>query len=183
MKRFTIPLIIILMLALSFSVATAQTNSPLATDTPTPVPTDTPEPTPTVALEPTLAPTVTPEPTPVPTVPGEPEPIPDPPAPEDRTVENLFSWIVLGGCGFLTFFAIEKLAGAWFHERTPEVKQYLASGLSGGFAVLAFVGLVALGVEDTPGDTLTWFDILLPVFFVGAGFANLSHAKFVLSGK
>lgn len=174
MKRpFSVLLTVILMLVI-VPVAMAQTNSPVL-PTPEPVPTDTPEPT--------LVPTIAPEPTLVPPVPDEPAPIPDPPAPEDRTVENLLSWIIAGGCGFLTFFAIEKLAGAWFHERTPEVKQYLASGLSGGFAVLAFVGLVALGVENIPGDTLAWFDILLPVFFVGAGFANLSHAKFVLSGK
>ena len=164
MKRLL--LIAILLLVFAPAVIVAQDS---------PVPSPTPEPT--LAPEPTSVPTATPEP------PPGPKPLPDPPAPEDRTVKNILAWIGLGGCGFLAFFIIENLPGTWFHDRTPEVKQYIASGISGNLAVLAYVGLVALGVKDNPGETMAWLDVLLPVFFVGAGFANLTHSRFVLRLK
>lgn len=152
--KYTAVFLTVIVLMMVVSPVFAQ-DSPLPTETPGPVSTVAPDPTPT----------------------------PEPPAPEDRTLENLLSWIVSGGCGVLAFFVLEKFAGTWFHDLTPEVKQYLASGISGGLAVLAFIGLVGLNVEDSPGEALAWIDILTPVFFVGAGFANLAHSRFVLSGK
>lgn len=142
----------------------AAPDSPL----PSPLPTITASPVPTVAPSPT--PTITPAP-------------PPPPAPEDRTVVNILAWIVVGGCGALASIIIEKGLGDWFHDRTPEMKQYIASGLSGGIAVLATLGLIGLGVNDTPADALAWADTLIIAFFIGAGFANLTHARLVLSGK
>lgn len=105
----------------------------------------------------------------------------EPPAPEDMTLENILTWILNGGCGVLAFFALERWP--WFHRQKSEIKQYLASGLSGAAAVLAVVSLVGLGVKTDPGTTLAWTNTILIAFFVGAKFANFTHARFVLSGR
>lgn len=104
----------------------------------------------------------------------------DAPLPEDATLENILAWLVAGGCGVAAFFIIEKFFGARFHDLTPETKQYVASAVSGGIAVLAAVGLVLLGAENDPGNGRAWVDMLLPVFFIGAKVANLTHARVVL---
>jgi hypothetical protein len=116
----------------------------------------------------------------VPTVVPEPNPLPNPPAVDEVTLIALLTWLVFGGCGWVTFWLLHNHEPQWFKALAPKYKQYVASAFSGGLAVVAYLFLIALEVNSAPGDLVAWFDALVPVFMFGAGVAKLSHGQATL---
>lgn len=120
---------------------------------------------------PTQAPTI---------VAPEPTPLPEPPTVDEMELIFLLTWVLSGGCGWLTFKYLENYPPGWFTNAVPKRKQFIAAAMSASLALFALLSLMLLGVKDTPTDFVTWFNAVAPVLMFGAGTAKFAHGQATL---
>lgn len=99
---------------------------------------------------------------------------------EEVGLRSLLLLVVNGGAGVLVYAWLQK--AAWYQNiEAPDVKRWIAAGITAGLAVLAYLALVVLGFAELPqADWRSWLIQLANIFigaFVAFGTSQLSHTR------
>jgi len=89
---------------------------------------------------------------------------------------DFLGWILSGGgAGVLAYFLMDRIPALAL--LASESKRYVAFGLSALFAMLAFAGLVGLGVQPLPVSAVEWVNKLFLVATSAFALSQIIHAR------
>lgn len=97
------------------------------------------------------------------------------------TLRDFLPWVTTSGAGLLAYWLIENIV--FFASQSSLAKRLWAYALSGGFAVIAWLFMIAMLYVEAPGDWRAWVEGVFAVATGAFALSQIVHGLQVLGKK